>query len=118
MAVVKKRLTSWELKRVLKRGVKWSGEFWRLRAVYSGSRHFRLAIIVSKKDISKAVERNRCRRRVREAFRESSGSIVGWDIAIFSGALALGGDFAKLKGEARKCLDSLLSKQSEFTKRR
>ena len=45
----------------------------------------RLGMIVSKKSIPKAVQRNKAKRRIRETFRKpASISITGWDIVVLT----------------------------------
>jgi ribonuclease P protein component len=44
--------------------------------------HPRLGLVIGKKSVKLAVERNRLKRQIRESFRLSQDHLVGWDIVV------------------------------------
>ena len=44
--------------------------------------HPRLGLVIGKKSVKLAVERNRLKRQIRESFRLNQQSLVGWDIVV------------------------------------
>jgi len=46
--------------------------------------HPRLGLVIGKKSAKLAVQRNRLKRIIRESFRHSQTSLVGWDIVVVS----------------------------------
>jgi ribonuclease P protein component len=44
--------------------------------------HPRLGLVIGKKSVKLSVERNRLKRQIRESFRLSQDSLVGWDIVV------------------------------------
>ena len=115
MAKQSKRIAPWHLKKIFARGQIWRGRFFHAKTfLRSGGElpgGYRLAVVVSKKTLAKAHERNLCRRRVKSAFLESKGEADGWDMVVFPDKRVMDCDFAKLKVEAKKCLDALQSRR-------
>jgi ribonuclease P protein component len=66
----------------------------------------RLGVIVSKKNVHKAVQRNLFKRIVRESFRKIQPKLNGLDIVVFAYRDAATAN----KLELRKCLDELWQK--------
>ncbi|WXL25908.1 ribonuclease P protein component [Ectopseudomonas mendocina] len=46
--------------------------------------HPRLGLVIGKKSVKLSVERNRLKRQIRESFRLSQDSLVGWDIVVIA----------------------------------
>jgi len=67
-------------------------------------KHPRFGVIVSKRNVRKAVARNRFKRLAREAFRTQQNNLSAVDIVI----IAKSGAGEKTKQELRRCLDQLL----------
>jgi ribonuclease P protein component len=115
MAKQSKRMAHWHLKKIFARGQIWRGRFFTAKNFFrsgGGSLDgYRLVVVVSKKTLAKAHERNLCRRRVKSAFLESKARADGWDMVIFPDKRAMDCDFAELKVEAKKCLDALQSRR-------
>lgn len=44
--------------------------------------HPRLGLVIGKKSVKLAVERNRIKRQIRESFRLNQDNLVGWDIVV------------------------------------
>ena len=44
--------------------------------------HPRLGLVIGKKSVKLAVERNRIKRQIRESFRQNQQSLIGWDIVV------------------------------------
>ena len=44
--------------------------------------HPRLGLVIGKKSVKLAVERNRIKRQIRESFRLNQQSLIGWDIVV------------------------------------
>ncbi|WP_207389964.1 ribonuclease P protein component [Phytopseudomonas daroniae] len=44
--------------------------------------HSRLGLVIGKKSVKLAVERNRLKRQIRESFRLNQDNLVGWDIVV------------------------------------
>jgi ribonuclease P protein component len=44
--------------------------------------HPRLGLVIGKKSVKLAVERNRLKRQIRESFRLSQDNLAGWDIVV------------------------------------
>jgi ribonuclease P protein component len=113
MAKKSKRIAPWHLKKIFARGQIWRGKFFNaktfIRTGEDASKGYRLVVVVSKKTLAKAHDRNLCRRRVKSAFLESKGVADGYDMVIFPDRRVINCDFAELKVEAKKCLDALQS---------
>lgn len=70
------------------------------------SHQARLGLAIAKKQLKRAVDRNRVKRIAREAFRHKQAPLAGVDIVVLSRAGALGLD----KGQIRRKLDRLFDK--------
>lgn len=46
--------------------------------------HPRLGLVIGKKSVKLAVERNRIKRQIRESFRLNQEKLVGWDIVVIA----------------------------------
>lgn len=44
--------------------------------------HPRIGLVIGKKSVKLAVERNRLKRVIRESFRQNQDNLIGWDIVI------------------------------------
>lgn len=67
---------------VLRRGYRVSSRNFVVRALPNGLSQARLGIIAAKKVAPRAIDRNRGRRMVREAFRAAETTIQGMDVTI------------------------------------
>lgn len=115
MAKKTKRIAPWHLKKIFARGQIWRGRFFHAKTFFRPGGEplggYRLVVVVSKKTLAKAHERNICRRRIKSAFLESKGMADGWDMVVFPDKKVMDCDFAELKAEAKKCLDVLQSRR-------
>ncbi len=107
------------IKRAFDKGKSWQGAFFRAKIfARRDSDPSRLAVIISKKTLPGAVQRNRVRRRIKAAFAEYLGAPL--DIAVIANKSALEADFSKIKQEAEKCANfqaALPRERSESTKK-
>ena len=65
----------------------------------------RTVIVIPKKVLPRAVDRNLCRRRVQGIFREPGVELNGYDVVVFPQKAALDADYRKLTEDVKKCLD-------------
>jgi ribonuclease P protein component len=88
--------------RVFKRAKKSSDEFfsvlWRTNVLSEA----RLGLAISKKNIKRAVDRNRVKRVVRESFRLHQDSLSGLDIVVLSRRGLQVGDSARVRNSLEK----------------
>ncbi|OYT72151.1 MAG: ribonuclease P protein component [Chloracidobacterium sp. CP2_5A] len=76
-------LTSREFQRVYRHGRQLHSSLFTVFVAPNRLGRTRLGVTTSRKLSKSAVERNRCRRRVREAFRRQRASLpVGWDMVV------------------------------------
>jgi ribonuclease P protein component len=69
----------------------------------------RLGLIVSKK-VGNAVERNRVKRMVREAFRHRLPNLAGWDLVVIGRAKAKSSTSHEIERDLDYCLRHLVKK--------
>lgn len=104
------------IKRAFDKGRSWQGPFFRAKIyLRRDNSPVRLAVIISKKALAKAVDRNKLRRRVKAAFAQTLAT--GLDIAVLANKNALNADFTKLTEDATKCVNALPQAQSKSTKK-
>lgn len=60
-----------------------AGHRFMVRAKSNGRAHARLGMIAGRKAIPRAVDRNRCKRLVREVFRATQLMLAGLDVVVF-----------------------------------
>lgn len=65
-----------QLRLVLRHGKRVRGDYWLLHVLRTRRRGARLAVVVSKKQVARAVRRNRIRRVVREFFRQQRAAAL------------------------------------------
>lgn len=93
-----------EFESLLRSGARFTSRNFVVRAGPNGRPHARLGIIAGKKAAARAVDRNRAKRLIREAFRTVSADLASLDIAV-----QLRGDLrAELNRTARDELAKLL----------
>ena len=90
------------------------GRYFVVKALRTDRRIARLGIIAARKAIRRAVDRNACKRIVREAFREHSTDLAGLDVVVVC-RMAVLGSARKL---ARRELDTLLPRLATGETRR
>lgn len=88
-----------------------------LRAAPNGEAHPRLGIIAGKKTAARAVDRNRARRLIRVAFRETAPQIGAYDVTI-----QLRNDLRSelnpsVREELRDLLETLVRRVSDYAPR-
>lgn len=69
----------------------------------NGLDHSRLGLVVAKRNVSKAVQRNRIKRNLRESFRYNKGRLAGFDLVL----LCRGGIDKLNNGSIRTALTEL-----------
>ena len=82
-------------------------------AAVSEQRSARLGLAISKKQVARAVDRNRLKRLIRESFRQHLEELCGLDLVVMARRSALGIDNARLRGS----LESHWRKLSAETER-
>jgi len=107
------RLTiSRHFKRAYEKGKNVPGQYVRMRAFFNfqdKQKPAKIAVVISKKVFSHAVDRNLWRRRAKAVSRDFIDKLNGWEIVInFNGAIK-GADFAQLKEDLKKCFANLQS---------
>ncbi|HZZ92591.1 MAG TPA: ribonuclease P protein component [Usitatibacter sp.] len=95
---------------VLKSGHKLRGRFAMLHAGRSLSGHSRLGIALTRKMIPRAVERNRVRRLVREAFRRHMAKQLPMDCVVTLRQAVPAADLPQFRSELETLLDQLCRK--------
>ena len=99
-----------EFEAVLRSGVRASSPNFTARAQANAFDHPRLGIIAGRKSAARAVDRNRAKRLIREAFRAAGDHAGGYDIAVQLKTDLRGGDNAAVRRELQELLDALLVK--------
>ena len=84
-----------------------------LLATYNELNRARLGLTIAKKQLKRAVDRNRVKRIAREAFRHQQSTLAGIDIVVLCRSGATGLD----KGEIRRKLDRLFDKIARLNNR-
>ena len=101
-------------RRLYARGENAVGRFVVVYAKRNGARENRLGITTGTK-LGRAVDRNRARRRIREAYRLNESRLKqGWDIVIVARTAAIDGDFQELqKSFLQQCKKLRLLKEEK-----
>ncbi len=86
------------------KGKSWSHPLLILRALANGTQANRFGFVVGKK-VGKAVQRNRCKRLMREAVRHRLDRIAkGWDIILIARRAAENAEFQAMDGAVETLL--------------
>jgi len=88
-----------------------------VRAAPNGEAHARLGIIAGKKTAARAVDRNRARRLIREAFRATSQQIGAFDVTVQLRSNLRGELNPSVREELRSLLDTLVRRVSDYAPR-
>ena len=88
-----------EIREVFQEGRVLSGRYFLLKYLNNGRNNFRLAVSLNSKIISKAVDRNRLKRIIKEYFRQSAGNLWPVDILLVGRPALRGIDEASVKKE-------------------
>lgn len=96
-----------EFEAVLRSDLRVSGRNFVVRAHANGMRHARLGIIAGRKAASRAVDRNRGKRLIREVFRATEPTIGAYDIAVQLRSDLRSQDNRAVRAELRQLLRSL-----------
>ena len=106
------------IKRAYDKGIGWRGSLIVIKAFRTGSNNpGRIAVVISKKFARHAVVRNRLRRQIKAAFRDSLSQLPGWEIVARAQKQIEKGDFETLEKDVSACLDFLQSGQSASTRK-
>jgi len=92
-----------QYEQVHRRGSFWGGQLLMMKALPNGLDHHRYGLVVGKK-VGGAVERNRVKRRLRQALRPLAVK-PGWDIVFIARAGAAEITYARLKELACKLMN-------------
>ena len=102
------RLGESQIKRALQRGRELRGRFFKVKAYrvrdYASGR---LAVVISKKTLNQATDRNLCRRRVKAAFGKELPQLAGWEIVVLPRNIAKDCPYNELEEDVKKCADQL-----------
>jgi ribonuclease P protein component len=79
----------------------------------AGMDHPRLGLIVPRRHVKRAVERNRIKRQIRECFRESQAVLPPLDIVVMTHAAASGCEKAQLRASLAQGFEDLTRKFDE-----
>jgi len=100
----KTRLTNnLQFKLVFRKGKKTTHQFFAVFCYFNNLQHSRIGLVVPKKSIKRAVERNRFKRLVRESFRLKQHNLSGLDIVVLAYKQAEGVEKEKIQ----LCLEQL-----------
>ncbi|WP_244670121.1 ribonuclease P protein component [Coxiella endosymbiont of Amblyomma nuttalli] len=96
--------TTTEFQHVYSKHQRLSGRYYSLYYLDNNIGHTRLGVIVSKRNVRKAVIRNRIRRIVKEAFRRKKNQLVSLDLVFIAKVVASQAS----NRELYKCINRLL----------
>lgn len=72
----------------------------------------RLGLAVSKKQVKRAVDRNRIKRLIREVFRHRRDSLKGYDLVVMAGPAVLRSDNRELAETLGRQFDKLVNRSA------
>lgn len=98
---------------VLRSGARLASRSFVLRAFPNGVAHARLGIIAGTKAAARAVDRNRGKRLIREAFRATAGNIGAYDVTVQLRNSLRSDSSAAVRSELRTLLDALVRRCAE-----
>jgi len=102
-----RKMSPWLIKRIIAKGGQWRGFLFGVKYQYNRSGDgIRLAVVISKKVLARAHERNFVRRRTKSAFANVKAS-RGLDMVIFPKAQVAEAKFDQIEAEVRQCLSAL-----------
>jgi ribonuclease P protein component len=101
----KRLLKSTNIHTVMKKGVRLKGSFFDLRSIKNEEGHPRLGIVIGKRNVRLAVDRNSAKRLIREFFRIQQAKIEAVDVVVVANKTA-----KTSKRDMHQCLESLFSR--------
>ena len=85
-----------QFRRVFQRALRVTDQYFTILARANGQQPPRLGLAISKKQIRRAVDRNRIKRLVRESFRHRQADLQGFDLVVMARSQALARSNAEL----------------------
>ena len=73
-----------EFQRVFANPLKTTDKFFTILAIQNEKGHARLGLAIAKKNIKRAVDRNKIKRSARESFRLNQHQLGNWDIVVLA----------------------------------
>jgi len=90
--------------------------FFTVLAAVSGKQTARLGLAISKKQVSRAVDRNRLKRLIREGFRHRCEELAGLDLVIMARRPALDVDNERLRRSLDNHWDKLIRESTRWNR--
>ena len=104
-----------EFEAVLRSGHRYSTRNFVFRAGANGGPHARLGIIAGRKAASRAVDRNRVKRLIREVFRKVSERVGAYDVTVQLRTNLRGEINADVRDELNKAFDAVMRRAAKST---
>ena len=98
----------------LRKGMELKGPLFRIRAAKKSSSAPRIAVVIGAKESKGAVQRNRIRRRTREAARRIIGSFKNHDVVIFPSRNVAKAAFPNLVDELTRHAKNIQTRQTRY----
>lgn len=102
-----------EFQAVFLQPIRSSSRYFTVLAAPNEVKNARLGIIVAKRNVARAIDRNRIRRLIREQFRNSQSKLMGLDIVVLARCNLIEEDKPKAIERLKKQWDDLLKQRKK-----